>query len=290
MAKLIFGCGYLGRRVAQRWLQSGHTVFAVTRWPSRAQGFISQGLSPIVCDLTEPSALGDLPAADSVLFAVGYDRTTDKTIRDVYVEGLRNVLDALPRDTGRILYISSTGVFGQVRGQWVDERSPCQPTREGGQACLEAERLLAAHPLASRAIILRMAGIYGPGRIPQIQQLQQGRAIAAPSRGYLNLVHVEDAASVVLAAEQRATPPRLYLVSDGCPVERADYYRELARLIGAPAPHFQDPGRDTPAALRAGSSKRICNQRMVDELAVKFVYPSYREGLSAIVAEQQSEP
>ena len=289
MAKLIFGCGYLGRRVAQRWLQLGQTVFAVTRSPARAQDFIRHGLIPIVCDLTGQDPLGELPVADSVLFAVGYDQTTGKTIYDVYVEGLRNVLDALPRGTGRILYISSTGVFGQGGGQWVDERSACQPTREGGQACLDAERLLAAHPLGCRAIILRMAGIYGPGRIPRIQQLQQGQAITAPSRGYLNLVHVEDAASIVLAAEERATPPRLYLVSDGCPVERAEYYRELARLIGAPPPRFREPDSDSAAALRAGSSKRICNQRMLDELAVKFVYPSYREGLSAIVAEQQSQ-
>jgi nucleoside-diphosphate-sugar epimerase len=289
MAKLIFGCGYLGRRVAHRWLAAGDEVFAVTRSAIRAADLAAEGLRPIVGDLTDGGSLAALPEVDTVLFAIGYDRSAGKSIRAVYVDGLRNALTSLQESAAlrgsaaRFIYISSTGVFSQNDGQWVDEQSPCVPTREGGKACLAAENLLAEHPLGSRAIVLRMAGIYGPGRIPRRHDLEAGRPIAAPSDGYLNLIHVEDAADIVLAAKARAVPPSTYLVSDGHPVLRRDYYEELARLLGTGSPQFEEPPPDSPAAQRAGSDKRVGNARLVRDLAPTFVYPSYREGLAAIV-------
>jgi nucleoside-diphosphate-sugar epimerase len=100
----------------------------------------------------------------------------------------------------------------------------------------------------------------------------------------LNLIHVEDAAQVVLAAEERAAPPRKYVVSDGHPVERSEYYTELARLLGAPKPRFIEPPADAPAAIRAASDKRVNPRRMFVELSPDLAYPSYREGLAAIVS------
>ncbi len=288
MAKLVFGCGYLGRRVARRWLKTGEEVFAVTRSANRAVELAADGLQPIVADLTVAKSLDSLPAVDTVLFAVGYDRTAAKTIRDVYVDGLGNALAALADTLTRFIYISSTGVFGQSDGQWVDEQSPCEPTREGGKACLAAEHLLAEHPLGSRAIVLRMAGIYGPGRIPRRHDIEAGRPIAAPSDGYLNLIHVEDAADIVLAAEARAVPPCTYLVSDGHPVLRSEYYCELARLLDTGQPQFAEPPLDSPAAQRAGSDKRVSNAKMMSELLPTLVHPSYREGLAAIVASESA--
>ena len=128
-----------------------------------------------------------------------------------------------------------------------------------------------------------MAGIYGPGRIPRRKELQAGIPIEAPSEGYLNLIHVDDAASAVIAAEQQAPLPALYCVSDGHPVIRGEYFRELAALFGAPEPQFREPRRDAPAAERASASKRVRNQRMLAELKFDLLYPSYREGLAAIV-------
>jgi nucleoside-diphosphate-sugar epimerase len=205
----------------------------------------------------------------------------------VYVDGLRGVLEKLPRETGRVIYISSTGVYGQAAGDWVDEDSQCRPLRDGGRACLAAEELLRAHVFAQRAIVLRMAGIYGPGRIPRAQELRAGQAIPAPQEGYLNLIHVDDAARVVLAAEQSGKTPGLYVVSDGNPPTRRQYYDELARLLGAPPPRFEMPPADSPAALRAGSDKRVRNERMVNELGVQLLYPIYRQGLASIVAMEQ---
>jgi nucleoside-diphosphate-sugar epimerase len=269
-------------RVARLWQQSGETVYAVTRSAERASVMAESGLVPVVSDICEPASLTGLPPARTVLFAVGYDRRSAHSMHRVYVEGLLNVLRVLSPVVERFLYVSSTGVYGQSDGSWVDEDSPCHPVREGGVACLHAEQALRAHPLGARSIVLRMAGIYGPGRIPRSKQLRAGQPIAAPSQGYLNLIHVDDAARVVMAAEARAPAGSMYCVADGQPVVRSDYYEELARLLGAPRPVFTLPPPDSPALERAGSSKRISNRRLVAQVGFQFEYPSYREGLSAV--------
>jgi nucleoside-diphosphate-sugar epimerase len=288
MSKLIVGCGYLGSRVARRWRAAGHEVFVVTRDAGHARRFSEQGYRPIVADVLKPESLAALPAADSVLYAVGYDRAAGVSMHDVYVGGLQSLLDALPGEPAKIIYISSTGVYGQSQGETVDEESATEPTRDGGRACLAAERTLAAHRFGPRGVVLRMAGLYGPGRIPLAGEIRAGRPIAAPRGGALNLIHVDDAAAAALAADERAVPPRTYLVSDGNPVERGRYYEEVARLLGAPLPTFAPVPADAPAAARAGSDKRINNARLLGELGVRLAYPSYREGLAAIVAAGNS--
>jgi nucleoside-diphosphate-sugar epimerase len=285
MPKLIFGCGYLGLRTAKRWQQEDETVYGVTRSAARAKEFSQMGLRPLIADISRPETLANLPDAETVLFSVGFDRQAERSIFDIYVSGLGHVLDALSGSVRRVIYISSSGVFGQTDGDWVTEGSPCRPTREGGIACLAAEDLLRAHPLGQRAIILRLAGLYGPGRIPRRDDLVQGRPIAAPSDGYLNLIHVDDAAAIVVAAEKHANPPATYLVSDGSPVLRREYYAELARLVGAPPPRYEAAPSDSPAARRATSDKRISNARLRSEIPFTLAYPSYREGLAAIVSQ-----
>jgi len=285
MAKLIFGCGYLGLRVAQRWLADGHTVYAVSRTQQRAVELAAFGIRPVVADVTQPDTLAALPVAETALYAVGYDRRQNQSMHEVYVAGLRNVLGALPKETGRFIYISSTGVYGDSAGEWVDEDTPCLPQREGGRACLAAEEVLAAHPLGVSSVVLRLAGIYGPGRTPRKDLLLAGEPIPAPADGYLNLIHVDDAAAVVLAA-QRAPTPRTYVVSDGHPAQRREYYLELARLLKAPAPTFVDAPPSSPAAQRAAADKRVSNARLLRELDVRLAYPSYREGLAAALIEE----
>lgn len=185
------------------------------------------------------------------------------------------------------LYISSTGVYGDADGDWVDESTQCRPLRDGGRACLAAEQVLASHPLGARSIVLRPAGIYGPDRIPRADALRRGDPIDAPADGFLNLIHVDDLASVVLEIERLAfsdkiAPPRTFNVADGHPVLRREYYAELARLLAAPPPNFMTPAAESPAAQRAAADKRIDNGRLVREIAPTFAYPSYREGLAAI--------
>ncbi|MDH3717472.1 MAG: NAD-dependent epimerase/dehydratase family protein [Planctomycetota bacterium] len=280
-SRMIFGCGYLGHRVAQRWRHRGDVVYAVTRSEARADQLSDEGLQPIVADVTRPGTLSGLPGCHTVLFAVGFDRTTGDAIRDVYVEGLRHVLDALPGGTGHFIYISSTGVYGQNDGSWVDEASPCQPQREGGRACLEAEQLLGQHPRGGSATILRLAGIYGPGRVPRLQDLRDERPIASPAEGYLNLIHVDDAVTAVDAAAERGAPLDVVNVSDGRPVIRREYFGHIAARLGLAPPQLVDPPAGSGRQQRGSSSKRIRNKRMLQELGVELRFPSYREGLAA---------
>lgn len=287
MTKLIFGCGYLGERVARRWRDIGHHVVVTTRRHARAAEFRQRGYSAIVADVTRPETLSQLPVADSVLFAVGFDRTGRDSIHDVYAGGVRNLLAALPADAGRFIYISTTGVYGPAQGAWIDETKPPNPQREGGRASLAAEQALVDHPLGQRSVILRLAGIYGPGRIPFVRELRECQPIPAPASGWLNLIHVDDAVEVVIAADG-LTPfkngPRRYCVSDGHPVERGDYYSEVARQIGAPPPQFIEPDSTSPRTLRAEANRRINNARMLADLRPTLTYPDYRAGLAAILS------
>jgi nucleoside-diphosphate-sugar epimerase len=285
--RLIFGCGYLGLRVARRWRDAGHEVHAVTRSTARAEQLRGEGIRPFVADVTQPRTLDGLPVAETILYSIGFDRTSERTMQEVYVDGLKGALDALPDASGRLIYISSTSVYAQQDGEWVDESSPCEPTRQNGRDCLAAEQALSRHRVGARAVILRMAGLYGPGRIPRREALLAGEPIPAAADGYLNLIHIDDAASVVLAAETTARLPSLYVVSDGQPVLRREYYEELARLAGAPAPRFAPPPADSPAAARATTDKRIRNDRLFAELRPTLAYPSYREGLAAILAREE---
>ena len=288
--KLVIGCGYLGLRVAVRWVAQGKTVHGVTRSPDTAERFREMGICPIVADVTDTQslgAIGKLENIDTVLFAVGFDRSAGVPIHDVYVDGLQRVLEVLPRGIKRFVYISSTGVYGQTDGSWVDEDSPCEPTRDGGKACLIAEQLLRSSTFADRVIVLRLAGIYGPERVPRKTDLLSNKSF--PQTGHLNLIHVEDAAATVLAAEQLATPPDTYVVSDGQPVPRCDYYSELRRLLNIPASTTEEVDNEMPDGTsrkqRTPADKKIRAEKFLRELKVELKFPSYREGLAAILSE-----
>lgn len=283
MSRLVFGCGYLGCRVAQQFLDSppADAVYAVTRQPERAAEFADLGLQPIVADVTKRETLQDLPATDTVLVAVGYDRSSGLSIHDTYVGGLANILDAISPQTRRVIYISSTGVYGQADGGVVDEQSHCEPVREGGKACLAAEELLRAHPRGRNAVILRLAGIYGPGRLPRSAPVLAGVELAIDPDTYLNLIHVEDAATATIAAEQlaEADEARCYCVCDDSPLKRGEYFAELARQLGAPSPRFAAGEADK--SQRGGGDKRICNAKMHSELGVTLSFPTWPDGLAA---------
>ena len=291
MTKLIFGCGYLGERVAARWRANGEDVVVVTRSKEHASYFRRLGFKPIVADVTLPDTLTQLPSADTVLFAVGDDRVGGPAPFFVYAS-IRYVLTALPTNTGRFIYISTTGVYGSAGGDWVDEQTPPDPQRDGARASLASEQALLEHPLGTDAVVLRLAGIYGPGRIPFQKELRAGAPLEVPSTGYLNLIHVDDAAMVVLAAADQRTlgpsastlsQPQVYCVSDGHPVTRHDFYREVARLSKSPQPQFVEADPNSPRAIRARGDRRIRNDKMLAELQVKLTYPDYRAGLASLL-------
>lgn len=276
---IIFGCGYLGQRVAALWKNQGRDIVAVTRSAERAEQFRRDGLIPFIADINQPHTLAQLPAADRVLWAVGFDRTPGQTQEQIFVDGLRNVLDSIGARCRRFLYISSTSVYGQQDGSWVDESSPCEPTQPGGLCCLAGERLIQERCTSpGSAVILRLAGIYGPERLlSRIADLKAGTLLAGSQTAWLNLIHVDDAASTVIASSDAASPPSIVLVADDQPIQRVEYYTRLAAFVGAPPPRFDES--QSPRRGSGGLNKRCCNRRMKDELGVALCYPTIESGL-----------
>jgi len=272
MTKLMIGCGYLGMRIAQLWREQGDDVIVTSRQSGPYQVF--------VCDILDPAGLEKLPAVDTVAYAVALDRTSGQTMRAVYVDGLRNVLRHLPKPR-RFVYVSSSSVYGQSDGAWVHEDAATEPREESGRIVLEAENVLRAE--LPEAMILRFAGIYGPGRLLRHKAIVAGEPIVADADRWLNLIHVMDGARAVLAAEARGRPGSIINVSDGQPTARRDFYVELARLLGAPPPRFVAPSAEVPLPPHEQSNRRIGNRRLAEELGFAFTYPSYREGLAGSV-------
>jgi nucleoside-diphosphate-sugar epimerase len=239
----------------------------------------------------------------TVLFAVGYDRQSGRSQREVMVDGLANVLLHFRPRCARFITISSTSVYGQQHGEWVDETSPCNPRQPGGQCCLAAEQLLepaspshvgnrvqddpSPEPMrdsgsAAETVILRLAGIYGPGRLlARIEALQRGEPIAGRHDAWLNLIHVDDAVAVLRAVESCWQAGQTYLVCDDRPVTRGEYYSTLAQLVGAPPPHFDES--QSPRRGSGGLNKRCSNRKLRDSLQARLQYPTYREGLPAAI-------
>ena len=284
---LVVGCGYLGYRVARAWRDLGWTVSAVTRSDKRAAEFSDQDLAPLLADVTQPDSLASLPEADVVLFAVGRDRErTSQSMREVSLDGLENVLDVLGETTTRFIFISSTGVYAQSDGDRVNEDSPTQPIRENGQVLVEAEALVRSR-LGMRGYVLRLAGLYGPGRlISRRETLVSGTPLGGRPDAWLNLIHVDDAARAVVTAstiEADGLENRMWLICDDRPVRREEFFGRLAELFEAPPPTF-DVARG--GSRIDGLGKRCQNARLRKELGLELLYPDFETGLPAAIGDQ----
>jgi len=280
--RLIVGCGYLGTRVATRWLTSGDRVFGITRSPARADTLAAHGITPLVYDVTADSesrlveALRTLPALDTVFWAVGFDRTSGVTHRDVHVAGLARLLGDLS-GSPRVILSSSTGVWGDEGGGSVSEATPTNPSREAGRVLVEAEALLRSHPKGP-GVALRFAGLYGPDRLPRLDDLKAGRPIAADPDSWLNLIHVDDAARIVCAVAAAAAPQPLYVVSDGHPVQRRVWYGHLARITGSPPPTW-----DLSLPRTRGADKRVDPSLLFRDLTITLAHPDPLRGIEAVL-------
>ncbi len=206
------------------------------------------------------------------------------------MNGLQNVLDRLASESARFVYASSTGVYGQLAGEWVDEESPASPTHESGRICLEAECRVRAWAESrrgsGRAIVLRFAGLYGPNRVVRRAILERGEPIPGDPRKFLNLIHIDDAARAAFAALETDRGEPLYLIADDRPVTRREYYSSIARHTGAPEPRFELPQPGTAEAVRDATNKRISNRRMRSVLGVELIHEDIGSGLAAALLDQ----
>jgi len=282
---LIIGCGYLGERVATRWQEHGRTLAVLSRSTARADDFRRRGWCSVVGDVCIRDSLDTLPSARVVLWAVGYDRSATHSQEAVYVDGLVNASEALKGRCDTFVYISSSSVYGQTDGSWVDESSPTIPVQPGGMCCLRAEELLRERQPGECLRILRLSGIYGPNRLlSRVAALQAGEPLTGSPDAWLNLIHVDDGVEAIEAVveTQGLSEFETFLVSDDRPLTRGDYYARLAELVGAPVPRFDED--QTARRGSGGLNKRCSNQKLKSMSSWQPRYPSALEGLAALFA------
>jgi len=272
---LIAGCGDLGERVARLLLQRGDEVYALRRHPPEDD----HGIRWLAADLTCTETLAALPSGIQQLVYLPASKTREPdAYRAVYLDGLRNVLGALDgASLKRVLFVSSSGVYGEHGDEWVDETTPPAPQGFNGQVLCEAEQWLAHQPIET--VALRLAGLYGPGRLQLIHRLRAGQ-MRAPrvQRHWANRMHVEDAAAAIVHLRGLRDPQHVYVGVDDTPLPLDVLYDHLAALIGAP-PVADGPG---PAGI---GSKRLSNARLRAS-GFQLRWPDSREGYAACLRDK----
>ncbi|HEY8586496.1 MAG TPA: SDR family oxidoreductase [Rhodanobacter sp.] len=270
---LLAGCGDLGVRVAQQLLAQGDEVWALRRTPPRQRG---KGINWLSADLTVPESLGGLPRGITRLVYLPAPAARDKaSYRAIFVDGLQNLLGALDaRKLKQVLLVSSSAVYGEHDGDWVDESTPTVPLGFNGAVLLEAERILAEYPTASTA--LRLAGLYGPGRLQLLERLRSGQLrVPREEPHWANRIHVDDAASAIVHLLGRADAQPIYVGVDDTPMPLDELYDFLAALIDAPPP------ADGLAPAGVGS-KRLSNA-CLRASGWSPQWPDAREGYAALL-------
>jgi nucleoside-diphosphate-sugar epimerase len=288
MRVLIVGCGYIGLPLGAELARRGHAVFGVRRSPAASAELRRSGVEPLMADVSNRASLAALPLPfDWVVNCVASSGGGAEDYRRTYLEGTRHLLDvlssALPR---RFIYTSSTGVYGQIDGSEVTEESPTEPDSATAQVLVQTERLLLAARRERRfpATILRLAGIYGPGRGYWLRQLLAGEArIEGDGGRVLNMVHRDDVVGAVIATLEGAAPGEIYNVVDDEPVTQRDFLAWLAQRFSRPMP-ASVPGDPSAARKRGLTSKRVSNARLRREVQYRFRFPTFREGFEAEIA------
>lgn len=278
-SKLIVGCGYVGLPLALHWLSTGAQVYATTRSSERAEDFRKLGLNPIQLDVANFETIPSFPEVETVVIAIGFDRRSGKSVEEVYAAGTSNVLARLGESVKRVIYVSSTGVYGDNGDELVTEETPCAPQRDGGKACLLAEQILLTSRFRDRAVILRLAGIYGPGRIPNREAILKGEPIVGGESGYLNLIYLDDAVQAIVKSENAEHLPQVFNVSDGQPVWRGDFYSHIAKVLGVERASIVPPQPGSEKEARSRTSKKIDNSKIVSQLGFRPFVENYQSGI-----------
>ena len=281
---LIVGCGDVGKRIARRARARGQSVSCLVRRAESADLLRSEGIMTLVTDLDDQTPAFS-PDVDSrqVFYLAPPPSTGTGDPR------MRRLLAALSGDRpGRIVYVSTTGVYGDCQGAWVDESFPAQPKVARARRRLDAEEQLRAWSAAGRGdiVILRVAGIYGPGKLPLGRLQQQVPMISAAEAPWTNRIHIDDLVTACEAAMAVGRPGEIYNVSDGNPGNMRDYFDRVADLYGLPrAPLISlAEARATlsPGMLSyLGESRRMDNRKLREELGVVLRYPDLSAGLAA---------
>ncbi len=279
MHVLVAGAGWLGTALSRSLAGQGHRVTAVRRDPARAAALASPGVTPLALDLCAPGATGRLPRdLDAVVACQSAGADGAEAYHRAYVDATASLIDAL-RAAGRpaaLVYTGSTGVFGQRDGGDVDESTPPAPASPAAEVLVLAERLVVgASAPGLRTMVLRLSGLYGPGRNWPVERVRGGQIALGPGDGtWLNLCHLDDAVESVSAALERGATGRIYHASDAEPVRRRDLVTWVAARLGIPPPRSPE-GSKAPTL----PDRRIRADRSRADLGIVLHHPSYREGL-----------
>jgi nucleoside-diphosphate-sugar epimerase len=276
---LIAGCGYTGIALGRQLASEGHTVWGLRRRPE----LLPSAIHPLKADLCDPGSLTLMPPKlDFVFYTAAAERTDDASYQAAYVTGIQNLLNQLSesrQQVRRLFFTSSTAVYAQTGGEWVDETSETLPREFAGRRLLEGEELLLRGPFA--ATIVRMAGIYGPGRTRLIDQVRRREAICQTVElRYANRIHRDDCAGVLQHLIRLSSPETLYLGTDNEPADQVEVLRWLAKRLGTPPSRAQPRA---PTGRESRSNKRCRNSRLLQS-GYSFLYPTFREGYEAILA------
>lgn len=274
MRVLIAGCGDVGNILAGHLLLHGHTVFGLKRDIST----LPDGVCAIAADLTRPSSLTVLPAnLDRLVFMPTPSERTEEAYSEIFIEGWKNLWSALPEAPARCLLVSSTAVYGQDDGSWVDEHSDTIPAGFNGRVLLAMEKQ--ARETGVTTVIARLSGIYGPGRERLIKMAASADADKYSSNHYSNRIHIEDAGAALEHLLYLQDAQELYLVSDNQPVAKCEVMAWLSQQLGHQAP-------SNPSKAGNGSGKRVSNRRL-RESGYEFQYPDYRAGYGQILQQRK---
>ena len=303
------GCGDLGTEAGLRFAAAGQRVVGWRRSPEK----LPAPIEGVAADLSA-TQLPPVPAdTTAVVVAVAADSPTEAAYRAAYVDGLSNVLDAVllsGAPVRRVLFVSSTAVYGDAGGGWVDESTTPEPGGFSGRIIREAEDLLARRLSGSgiSPVVLRLGGIYGPGRTRLIDQVRSGSAVVPAESRFTNRIHRDDAAAAIVhLCSMDPVPAPVYLGVDNEPAELGDVLRFLAAELELPVPPSGTPGQGTQAGADAsaggsgsgqaaaaggpkasgepsrGGNKR-CSNALLRSTGFEFTYPGFREGYRAILA------
>ncbi|WP_132057434.1 SDR family oxidoreductase [Halorussus amylolyticus] len=292
----ILGCGYVGLELGRQLTASGHRAIGVRRSESGQHEIEEASFEAVRADVTDADELANIPDVDAVVFAASSGGRDAEAAREVYVEGLRSAIEAFgSRESPpeRFVYTSSTGVYGDHGGDWVDEETPLDPTTEKTEVLAEAERIARELPseYGIAGTVARLAGIYGPGRT-RIERYLEGPV----TEGYLNMVHRDDIADGIrFLLEQDLARDDVVLFVDDEPVSKWTFADWLADECDVERPAKQtveerlaEDDLSERATRRLTTSKR-CSNAKLRELGYEFAYPTYREGYRDEIEARRGE-
>ena len=277
MHVLVAGCGWLGTAIAARLLARGDRVTGVRTDPDRAQELRALGIEPLALDLADPAAADRIPAGVEAILALQAARGgSDDAYRRAYLQANATLLRTARRPGLKALvYSGSTGIFAQRDGSDVDETSPPAPEAGTSAVLAEAERLLldaAGERLPVR--IVRLSGLYGPGRTGLIGRVRSGALALGPGDGaWMNFCHLDDATAAIIAALDRGRDGAVYHATDARPLRRREVVAHVAARLGIPPP---------VGAGWTGPDRRILGAATRAELGLELRWPTLFEGLEPL--------